>query len=61
VSDAALDSLARGDADGLRLPEPSPADVWEQLAADLAASRTHLRAVEASYWKRWRCAYRLWL
>ena len=34
---AALDSLARGEADGLRLPEPSPADVWEQLAAELAA------------------------
>lgn len=61
MSDAALDSLARGDADGLRLPERSPADVWDQLAAELAASRTHLRAVEASYWERWRSANRLWL
>ena len=56
---ATLDALARGEADGLRLPEPSPADLREQLAAELAASRTHLRAVEASYWERdWRSANR---
>lgn len=52
---AALDTLARGDADGRRMPEPSPADLSEQLAAELAASRIHLREVEASYWERdWR-------
>jgi hypothetical protein len=56
---AALDALARGEADGLRVPEPAPADVWEQLAAELAASRTHLRAVEAGHWERdWRSANR---
>jgi len=56
---AALDALSRGEADGLRVPEPAPADLWEQLTAELAASRTHLRAVEASYWERdWRSANR---
>ena len=50
---AAPDALARGGAYGPRLPEPSPADLREQLAA----SRTHLRTVEASYWERgWRSA-----
>ena len=56
---AALDALARGEADGLRLPEPSPADLRGQLTAELAASRTHLRAVEAGYCEReWRSANR---
>jgi len=56
---AALDALARGDADGLRFPEPSQADLREQLAAELAASRTHLRSVAANYWERdWRSANR---
>jgi hypothetical protein len=56
---AALDAPARGQADGLRLPATSQADPWEQLAAELAASRTHLRAVQASYWLRdWRTANR---
>jgi hypothetical protein len=55
---AALDALARGKADSLRLPEPSPADLREQLAAELAASRTHLRTVEACYWELdWRSAH----
>jgi hypothetical protein len=44
-----------GEADGLRVPESAPADLWEQLAA----SRAHLPAVEASYWERdWRSANR---
>jgi hypothetical protein len=56
---AALDALARGEADGLRVPEPTPIDLREQLTAELAASRTHLRAVEAGYWERdWRSANR---
>jgi hypothetical protein len=56
---AALDALARGDAEALRLSEPAPADLRDQLAAELAASRNHLRVVEAAYWERdWRFAHR---
>ena len=47
---AALDALAHGEADALRVPDPPPAHLRAQLAAELAASRTHLRAVEAAYW-----------
>src|SRR4051812_33830593 len=39
---AALDALAHGEADALRVPDPPPAHLRAQLAAELAASRTHL-------------------
>ena len=56
---AALDALARGSGEPLRLPPASPDDTREQLATELEASLAHLRAVEASYWERdWRRDHR---
>ena len=56
---AALDALAHGEADALRVPDPPSAHLRAQLAAELAASRTHLRAVEATYWDDdWRSSNR---
>jgi hypothetical protein len=55
----ALDALERGDAAPLRLPEPTTAEAREQLVAELEASLTHLRKVEAGYWDRdWRRDHR---
>lgn len=55
----ALDALERGDAEPLRLPEPTRADARAQLAMELDASLAHLRRTEASYWERdWRRDHR---
>jgi hypothetical protein len=56
---AALDALARGDADPLRLPEPTHTGAHEQLTEELQASLAHLRRVEAGFWERdWRQDHR---
>jgi hypothetical protein len=55
---AALDALERGDAETLRLLAPDGADARRQVMAELEASLTHLRRVEAEYWERgWRMAH----
>ncbi|MFG2038911.1 hypothetical protein [Dactylosporangium sp. NPDC048998] len=56
---AALDALDRGEAEDLRLPAPTDAELHEQLTAELAASLAHLRRVEGGFWDRdWRSAHR---
>lgn len=55
VEGAALDALAGGVAEPLRLPAPQPEHGQEQLAVELAACLAHLRRVEDAYWQReWR-------
>jgi len=55
----ALDALAAGDAEPLRLPTPDPAEEQAQLAVERAACLTHLREVAQRYWDdRWRRAHR---
>lgn len=56
---AAMDALARGAAETLRLPAPTTAKAREQLAIELEASLAHLRRVEVAYWEReWRKEHR---
>lgn len=47
----ALEALARGEAEDLRLPPPSRDELAEQLRLELAACRDHLRTVRDSYWE----------
>lgn len=55
----ALDALARGEADALRLPDPPPAERRRQQATELEASLAQLRRVESEYFDRgWRSAHR---
>ncbi len=54
-----MDALERGDAEPLRLPASTEAEVREQLMEELAASRAHLQRVGAGYWERnWRTTHR---
>jgi len=56
---AALDALARGDAETLRVPAPTAIEARVQRATELEASLAHLRAVEVAYWEReWRKEHR---
>lgn len=48
---AALDALARGEAEPLRLPAPSDDELREQLSDELAACLVHLRRVRDAYWE----------
>jgi hypothetical protein len=53
-----LDALERGEAEDLRMPAPTAAQLHEQLTAELAASLAHLRRIEAGFWERdWRSAH----
>jgi hypothetical protein len=57
--EAALDALARGEAEPLRQPAPTREQEDEQLSAELAASLVHLRRVEDGFWSRdWRAGDR---
>jgi hypothetical protein len=59
VDVVALDAVARGMVEDLRMPTPSAEDQRAQLAVEVAASLAHLRRVEASFWERdWRQAHR---
>ena len=59
VDEAALDALARGEAERLRQPAPADDDLQDQLSTELQASLAHLRRVESAYWEReWRSAHR---
>ncbi|WP_027346347.1 DUF7711 family protein [Hamadaea tsunoensis] len=56
---SSMDALSTGRVESLRLPEPHPAVLREQLAAELAASLTHVRQVEELYWEAdWRRGHR---
>ncbi len=55
----ALDAFERGDAEPLRLPASTEAEVREQLMEELAASLAHPQRVEAGYRERnWRHTHR---
>jgi hypothetical protein len=55
----ALDAVERGDAEPLRLPASSEAELREQLREELVASLAHLQRVEGGYWERdWRSTHR---
>ena len=56
---AALDALAHGQAEHLRLPAPATEQQHEQARIELAASLGYLRQAEAGFWERdWRSAHR---
>lgn len=56
---AAIDALARAQAEPLRLPAPTDAELDRQLAMELDASLAHLRRVERGYWQHgWRSTHR---
>ena len=60
VQGAALDALAEGRAEPLRLPEPSAAELAAQTMQETAASTAHLKAVRDCYWDDadWRRTHR---
>lgn len=56
---AALDALARGEAESLRLPAPGDDELREQLSDELQACLAHLCEVADAYWQPdWRRKHR---
>ena len=59
VEERALTALTEGGAQELRLADPTPQELREETAMELAVAQSHLRQTQEQYWDReWRRAHK---